>query len=336
VIRFRAFRNSDPPALARLWNQAVPGRGTVRPLRVCELDAHALGMVYFDRAGLIVADCDEQIVGFVHAGFGPDQSVAATRPFELSKALGTIGMLVVEPSLEAAAPGVARGLILEAERYLRSKGAKVLYAGGQFPLNPFYWGLYGGSEASGILSAHPIFPEVLTAMGYEPVSTSVLLEADLANLKPRDPRAVVIRRETQVEFHEDALPLHWWENLAIGEFHPTHVHLLARSSQAVVARATTWDMSWFGRGDGRSRVGLIGLEVAADHRRKGYGRFLVAEVFRRVQEQSTFVVVVQTLSTNQPALSLYMSLGFEPVEQSTIYRLPARFLERSLSPHTVK
>jgi ribosomal protein S18 acetylase RimI-like enzyme len=336
VIRFRAFRNSDPPALAKLWNRVLPGQGVVRPLRVSELDGHVLGMVYFDREGLIVADCDERIVGFVHAGFGPNQSVAATRPFELCKALGTIGMLLVEPSLGTEAPGVARGLILKAERYLRSQGAKVLYAGGQFPLNPFYWGVYGGSEASGILSGHPLFPEMLTAMGYEPVSTSVLLEVDLANLQPRDPRAVVIRRETQVEFHEDALPLHWWENLAIGEFHPTHVHLLARSSQALLARATIWDMSWFGRGDGRSRVGLIGLEVAADHRRKGYGRFLVAEVFRRVQEQSTFVVVVQTHSTNQPALSLYMNLGFEPVEQSTIYRLPARLLERSLDSNTAE
>ncbi len=38
VTRFRRFRNTDPPALARLWNQAIPQTGTVRPLRIHELD----------------------------------------------------------------------------------------------------------------------------------------------------------------------------------------------------------------------------------------------------------------------------------------------------------
>ena len=43
-------------------------------------------------------------------------------------------------------------------------------------------------------------------MGYEPVSTTVALEFDLAETEPRDPRAILIRRQTQIEFEEDALP----------------------------------------------------------------------------------------------------------------------------------
>jgi ribosomal protein S18 acetylase RimI-like enzyme len=34
-------------------------------------------------------------------------------------------------------------------------------------------------------------------------------------------------------------------------------------------------------------------------------------------------VAVQTSSTNEPARRLYMSLGFEEVEQAILYRLPA-------------
>jgi ribosomal protein S18 acetylase RimI-like enzyme len=330
VIRFRPFRNSDPPALVKLWNQTIPEQGAVRPLRVHELDDHAFGSAYFDRAGLIVGERDDRIVGYVHSGFGPDQPIEATPPFAFCHALGTIAMLAVEPDPQATE--IARGLILEAERYLRARGANVLYAGGQFPLNPFYWGLYGGSEGSGILASHPRFPEVLAMMGYEPVSTTVLMECDLANPGYRDPRAVVIRRQTEIEVEEDALPDDWWENLALDGFHLTRFRLLSHSDRTELARAKTWDMNGFGRHDGRSRVGLIGLEVAAEHRRKGYGRFLVTEVLRSAGEHATSLIVVQTASTNQPALALYQSLGFEAIDQSTLYRLPARLLDRPRSP----
>ena len=64
-------------------------------------------------------------------------------------------MLVVEPDLDDR--DLVLGLIEEAERYLRERGAKVVYAGGLFPLNPFYWGIYGGSEGCGVLSGHQPF-----------------------------------------------------------------------------------------------------------------------------------------------------------------------------------
>ena len=198
-------------------------------------------------------------------------------------------------------------------------------------MNPFYWGLYGGSEGSGVLSGHSGFSQTLTAMGYEPVSTTVFLEFDLASPEPRDPRAVLTRRQTQLVIEEDALPIHWWENQALSEFHLTRFRLLARSDGTELARATTWDMTWFGRGDGRTRIGLSGVEVSSSHRRKGYGRYLVSEVIRWAREHAWALVEVQTLATNQPALALYQSLGFVPIDQSTVYRLPAGLLDRSAS-----
>ena len=94
-------------------------------------------------------------MGFVHAGFGPDVPVDPARPLELNHELGTVAMLVVEPDLDDRE--LVLGLISEAERYLRERGAKVIYAGGLFPLNPFYWGIYGGSEGCGVLSGHQPF-----------------------------------------------------------------------------------------------------------------------------------------------------------------------------------
>jgi ribosomal protein S18 acetylase RimI-like enzyme len=317
-MRYRPFRNSDPPALARLWNLAVPRTATAHPLRVHELDTHAWGTPLFEAAGLIVAERDGQVVGFVHAGFGPDLPVSAKGPLQLSREVGTAAMLIVEPGLD---DDVALGLLASAEEYLKSRGAKVLYAGGLMPLNPFYWGIYGGSEGSGILSGHQAFRRAAAARGYVPASTVVVLEADLNQPEPRDPRTPLIRRQTQLEFFEDALPPHWWQNLAIGEFPLTDARLMLKSDGSVVARASSWEMRWFGREDGRVRAGLLDVEVAAEHRRKGYARFLVGEILRRARSNLVACIEVQTAAENEPALALYASLGFVPIEQSVLYRL---------------
>jgi ribosomal protein S18 acetylase RimI-like enzyme len=303
----------------KLWNHAIPESGAVRPLRVHELDTHALGSVIFDSTGLIVAEKDGRIVGFVHAGFGPDLPVESTQPFQLSHELGTVAMLVVEPGLDD--PELISGLVAAAERYLQGRGAKVTYAGGLFPLNPFYWGLYVGSEGSGVLSGHRHFHSVLIERGYEPAGTTVLLEADLSVPEPRDPRAVLVRRQTEVEFVDDSVPPHWWQNVALGEFQTLKARLASRSDGALIAQAEAWDMGWFGRIDGRPRIGLINVEVVPAQRRKGFGRFLVAEIFRRARENMIASVAVQTSALNHPALSLYASLGFQRVDEATLYRL---------------
>jgi len=267
-----------------------------------------------------VAERDGRVVGFAHAGFGPDDDAGSGRPLRLSHEMGTVGMLVVEPGPEDA--GLEAGLLDGAERYLRGRGASVVYAGGQYPLNPFYWGIYGGSEWAGILDAHDAFHRAVTRAGYEPVSSTLLLEADLSRPEVRDPRGVLIRRQARVEVVEDAIPRTWWEALAVGDFRATTHRLLSKTDGTEFARATTWDMTRFGRRDGKARVGLIDMEVHPAHRRKGFGRHLVHEVLRLARAQETAVVAVQTRSTNAAALELYESAGFAPVETAILYRLP--------------
>jgi ribosomal protein S18 acetylase RimI-like enzyme len=329
MTRFRTFRNQDSPALARLWNKSAAGSACARPLRVHELDAHAWGTVNFEPAGLIIAEIDGQIAGFAHAGFGPDLPVQETKPFQLCHELGAIRLLMIDPELDT--PDLARELVFAAERYLAARGARVIYAGGVFPLNPFYWGVQGGSEGSGVLSGEVRFHRALEEAGYEPAGSTVLLEADLEKAEPRDPRAVLIRRHTQVDFVDDALPDHWWEGLALADFQIMKARLLQRSDGAELARAETWDMSWFGRVDGRTRIGLIGMDVAANYRRKGFGRFLVTEIFRRAREHFVNLVEVQTASDNTAALAFYEALGFAPIDEATLYRLPASLQGRTRS-----
>jgi streptothricin acetyltransferase len=80
----------------------------------------------------------------------------------------------------------------------------------------------------------------------------------------------------------------------------------------------------FGAFDGSSLVGLIIAEprawnksvciweyhVAAEHRRHGIGRKLMAVVAERARERGFRVLVCETQTTNVPAIAAYRKLGF--------------------------
>lgn len=329
MTRLRTYLNGDSPALAEIWNRSLPARNVVGPLNVHEFDALVMGKLPFDRRGLVVAEQDGRIVAFAHAGFGPSDPDGPSHRIDYR--LGTTAMLAADPAVDD--PEIGPALLRETERYLRLRGAEVFYCGGQHPLNPFYWGLYGGGEFAGVLDGHSAFSLAAKAGGYQPVSRTVVLEADLAAPEPREPKLTVLRRSFRVEIEDDALPASWWDSLGVGLFRPTRFQLLDKSDNRSVAEAWTWDIAaGFAIGDGRSRTGLYRLEVAPAFRRRGLGRLLVIECLKHARQQRTDVLSVQTSTENLAAVGLYQGLDFQQVDTATLYRLPAELSERSRTP----
>ena len=150
------FRNSDPPRLAEIWRDQPPQRGLIQPVSPALLEQFVFSKPYFDPAGLILATDGEQAVGFVHAGFGPNETQT-----EIDTEIGTTYQLMLRSG--ARHDALADELLSRAEAYLRDRGAKVIYAGGIRPLNGFYLGLYGGSELPGVLASDPVFNAVTRA-----------------------------------------------------------------------------------------------------------------------------------------------------------------------------
>lgn len=320
MSQIRRFRNDDVPVLADLWNRGLPVVGTAGPLAPHEIAAALCGHLFFDADGLLLAEgSNGRALGFVHAAFGPlDPDEPPHRP---DFAMGTVASLVLDPT--TTTEPVAADLFHAALSYLRSKGATVLYAGGQRPLNPFYWGLYGGSEFSGILDADRPFQDEARRAGFAPVARTRRFELDLSVLDhlPRDPRLVILKRQSDLLIDEDCQLSSWWDALAIGSARPIAFRLLDRK-QAELARATSWDMAGFDRRDSRLRCGIIDVAVPPEHRGKGHARHLLIEAMRHLRQQAIQVVEVQTSTTNQPGLALYESLGMRPIGESTLFRAP--------------
>ncbi len=100
MIRFRPFTNADPPALAEIWRSRALERGLQQPISAMLLAEVVFGKTYFDNQGLILALDDDQPVGFVHAGFGPNESGSW-----LSHEQGIISMIMVRKAYRRAGSG---------------------------------------------------------------------------------------------------------------------------------------------------------------------------------------------------------------------------------------
>ncbi|MBW3599289.1 MAG: GNAT family N-acetyltransferase [Planctomycetes bacterium] len=318
MIRVRPFRNTDPPLLADLWRSQSPQRRLVQPMSARLLESHVFSKPYFDRLGLLVAEGDEgRVIGFAHAGFGPSEDLST-----LSTEMGVVCLLLVAP--DQSFGDIAGPLLDAAEDYLSSQGSKVIYAGGVYPLNPFYLGLYGGSELPGVLESDERSLSFYRGRGYQPADRVVVMQRELAGFRPLvDRTQMQIRRSYQIEATLDPPSSSWWEACTLGHAERTRFHLLPRAGDAPAASATFWHIEPLASSWGVHAVGVLDLEVAAEHRRRGLATFLMGESLRQLQSHGATLVEAQTMERNAPAVGLYQKLGFEQVDAGVVLRKSA-------------
>src|SRR5438094_3860138 len=119
VTQFRSFRNTDPPGLVEVWNDALTGRGAVRLRNSSPLERCTLSKLHFDPEGLILAidEGADRCVGFVHAGFGTNAAGEA-----LDHQSGVTCVLAVHTTHRRR--GIASASLRLSEEYLRGRGAR--------------------------------------------------------------------------------------------------------------------------------------------------------------------------------------------------------------------
>lgn len=314
MISYRAFRNTDPPVLTELWRSRTPQSGLTGQVSPDLFEQLVFAKLYFDYDGLIIAREGDRPLGFAHAGFGPDQTGDG-----VSTELGVTCMVLVRP--DCAEAEVAAGLLERCERYLRNRGAKVLYGGGIRPLDPFYLGLYGGSELPGVLDSDLPAQQLFASQGYREIDRTVIMRRELSTFQAViDRRQMQIRRRMIVEVTPDPASQTWWEACTIGGFELTRFELIPNDGGAAVASATFRSMEPTGTVGSIRAAGLIDVEVDQSLRRRGLAIFLLSEAFRQFIREGIMLVEAQTTKHNTAARGVYEKLGFQQIGQGSVFR----------------
>lgn len=313
-IDYRPFRNADPPRLVRLWHDCDLGRGAAQGFPCEAFDVYVLAEPYFDRNGLILAVDGPDVIGFVHAGFGANAGGTA-----LATESGVICAVMVRPDYRRQ--GVGRELVSRAEKYLQSGGARELTAGEAAPRNPFYLGLYGGSESVGFLESDANAAPFFAKLGYRPAERRLLFRRDITQKSEAfDPRLVAIRRKYQLGVLDRPAEAGWWWMTRQGRLDSICFTLVPQAGGAPIASLTCWGMDMHSITWRERTVGFLDLCVDQPERRKGYGKTLLLETMRRLREEMVTHAECAVLETDVAALGLLRSTGFQQVDAGVVYR----------------
>ena len=313
MIRYRPFQNWDPPALAEIWRSQPPLRGRMQAVTPALLEELVFARPYFDRLGLIVAIDGERHVGFIHAGFGAGDDLS-----NLDKSLGTTCLLLVSPHERKAEIGAE---LLEAgQDYLRRNGARQLFGGGAFPVNPFYLGLYGSSELPGVLASDAELTALFRRALYREGERRTLLNRPLTGFRPPiDRRLMQLRRRCEVSPVHNVSPDNWWESCVWMHAEMTRYELRFRDSADALISATFWDIVPLSKSWGVQAVGLMRLDDTPESRSEGMTTFLLSEAFLDLQRHGAALIEAQVPTKDSTLLEVFKELGLTPYDEGVLF-----------------
>jgi len=315
VIHFRTFRNDDPPGLLRTWNEVVSGRGAAALRNTTLLEYFVLCKPYFDPAGLHVAVDEGILVGWALAGFGPN---AAGTGLDFSR--GVICVLAVLPSY--CRQGIGTELLRRCQSYLRGRGAHEVFAGPMAPLNPFTFGLYGGSQSPGFLDSDRTLGPFLERHGYRKVDTQFVLQRHLDRpFNVIDGRFPALRRRFEVKPLPRRGTAGWYQECVRGPLEIDGFHLEEKGTGRAAGRAVVWEMEMFSPRWNEHPVGILHVEIEEGLRRQGLARLLLGNVLRCYHDQYFTLVEAQVREHDAAGLGLFRGLGFQQVDAGHLYRL---------------
>lgn len=310
VVEYRTFRNTDTPRLVAVWNESFTNRGAPHLANNTMLERYVLAKPIFDPRGLIIAESNGAVVGFAHAGM-------SRNPFN-TQSVGVICVLGVRPAFRRQ--GIGTALLRHAEQYLREHGAETFQAGGHWPNNPFYMGLYGGCESPGFLKSDPLAEPFFLKHDYRLDQKIVVLQHALDQpLKMFDARFVPLRQKFELQFGSPRRLLSGWHEEVYGYVDPLQFVLIDRSSKSWAARTLVWEMEAFSLHWRRPTVGIFDFEVNPQFRRHSVGRYFLSLIMKYIQDQFFTLVELQLEESNQYGLDFLRSLDFVQVDVGQVF-----------------
>lgn len=271
-----------------------------------------LAKPYFDRHGLIIACDGARPIGFVHAGFGASDDDQA-----LDTSAGTICQLLTVAHPQQAT--TALELLSAGEDYLRQRGAKEIFAGCAYPLNPFYVGLYGSAGTAGVLESDAGAQELLCAGGYCSGATTLLLHRSLSGFKPPVSGPLLqVKRKFQVTSAGEVLPDNWWDNCVWSHALWRRFNLAAKEAGEPVISATFWEILPLSQSWGVRTVGLVRIDDTPEAREAGLTTFLLSESLRQLAEEQVPQFEALCPAADTELLAILKLLGLNEYDRGVL------------------
>lgn len=314
LIRFRSFRNSDPPRLLQLFRQTRPGRAFAYPDSTHALEMAVFGLPYFDPEGLILAENEEgNLVGFVHAGFGFSKDLSS-----LDYSQGVICCALVVPELQQQ--GVGKELVTRAEEYLTSRGATYIQAGQSRYRDPFYFGIYGGARPTGFMESDQSADPFFRRLGFTPIQRVPVFQRDLTDRRdPMNFRLMALRRQTELVVTDQPDHPTWWWFCKFGNIESMRFQLVEKKTQTLVASVTVVGLDHYIQSWNERAIGLVDVFVEESFRGQGYGQTLILEAIRRLRTEMITRAEIHIPEDYQDAVGAITAAGFTQVDTGVIY-----------------
>lgn len=315
MIAYRRYRNTDPPALVEVWNEALAARGSFAVRTPALFERWLFSKPYFHPDDVVVAhdEATGAVAGFSLSGFGPTADLDA---HDFAK--GVVCAVLVRP--EYRRRGIGRGLMLRAEELLRGRGAKEIVVGSAWPNNPYLFGLYGGSNSPGVLRSEPDADAFLRRLGFAPARARIVYHKKLDTpLTVADPRFGHLRRRYDLQALRAATVGSWWQDCVWGTLEPVELRLIDKLTDMPAARAMVWELEGFSWKWNHPSAGIIDVQVRPDLRKQGLAKLLLSQVLRFLQDQFFAVAELQVPADNAAAMGLCGTLGLEQVDEGFVY-----------------
>lgn len=314
MVSYRPFLNGDVPAVVDIWRNHGPDPALAANISIDLFDKLVLSKPYFDREGLIMALKGQEVIGFVHAGFGPDPD-----ELRIDVCRGVVSLLLLHADCEDLQ--VADGLLKQAEQYLKERGAEEIFGIGFGNLCPFYLGLYGGCDLPGVLESDTVRQELFARNGYLNAGRILRYGRELEGYRPvMDRNTLLLRRNTRIEFVTDPPSRSWWDACTQGCLPQLEAVVRPVSGGPGIASVIFWDMQTL-TGHSENRImGLSSIRISDPERTASAAKYLLAESFRYLQQQGIGQVQGQCREDDSVLRPLLEATGFEQRDAGIILK----------------
>ncbi len=271
-------------------------------------DACVLSKPFFKADDVWIYEDDGMPVGFLHLGFGGNQSGGETDPRR-----PIISALCVMP--HAHEDLIADQLLSQALERIQASGAENVIAVGSPTRYSFYLGMAPGDGLMGVVARDSRLQRWLSRHGFEPIRPTECWEVDLGTFRPpMDRSQFALRRSTSIVRVLDEQHKTWWDAVVLGHTEQIRFQLLSRDDATIRDTAQLWfiDTTFAGISSNTVRLWLSTFPDDADG--KDRMTYLLAEAFRQLQSERFSTVRAIATPDQAASVAIFQRLGFRSVE----------------------